>query len=115
MLLRRIQPRRQKGAGIDCTGAVTTKQVIACREDMMEYLLTLGVESETASEMMAGVRKGRAEVFWDPSNSSPKATRQQQIFAGLRGRGLVHRELQKDRIDSIQKRQQEKIFSAKAH
>ncbi len=82
---------------------------------MMEYLLTLGVESETASEMMAGVRKGRAEVFWDPSNSSPKATRQQQIFAGLRGRGLVHRELQKDRIDSIQKRQQEKIFSAKAH
>ena len=45
---------------------------------MMEYLLTLGVESETASEMMAGVHKGRAEVLWDPSNSSPKATRQQE-------------------------------------
>ena len=30
------------------TGAVTTEQVIACREDVMEYLLARGVERETA-------------------------------------------------------------------
>ena len=62
------------------TGAVTTEQVIACREDVMEYLLARGVERETAYEMMEGVRKGRADALWNPSNSSPDAKRQQQIL-----------------------------------
>lgn len=62
------------------TGAVTTEQVIACREDVMEYLLARGVERETAYEMMEDVRKGRADALWNPSNSSPKAKRQQQIL-----------------------------------
>lgn len=62
------------------TGAATTEQVIACREDVLEYLLTHGVEREQAYEMMAGVRKGRADALWDPNNSSPKAKRQQQIL-----------------------------------
>lgn len=62
------------------TGALTAEQVIACREDVMEYLLTHGVEREQAYEMMTDVRKGRAETLWDPSNSSPKAKRQQKIL-----------------------------------
>ena len=62
------------------TGAVTTEQVIACREDVMEYLLARGVERETAYEMMEDVRKGRADALWNPSNSSPDAKRQQQIL-----------------------------------
>ena len=62
------------------TGAVTTKQVIACREDVLEYLLAHGVEREQAYEMMEDVRKGRADALWNPSNSSPKAKRQQQIL-----------------------------------
>ena len=62
------------------TGAVTTEQVIACREDVMEYLLAHGVERETAYEMMEDVRKGRADALWNLSNSSPKAKRQQQIL-----------------------------------
>lgn len=62
------------------TGAVTTEQVIACREDVMEYLLARGVEREKAYEMMEGVRKGRADALWNPSNSSPDAKRQQQIL-----------------------------------
>ena len=62
------------------TGAVTTEQVIACREDVLEYLLAHGVEREQAYEMMEDVRKGRADALWNPSNSSPKAKRQQQIL-----------------------------------
>ena len=62
------------------TGAATTEQVITCREDAMEYLLARGVERETAYEMMEGVRKGRADALWNPSDSSPKAKRQQQIL-----------------------------------
>ena len=62
------------------TGAVTTEQVIACREDVMEYLLARRVERETAYEMMEDVRKGRADALWNLSNSSPKAKRQQQIL-----------------------------------
>ena len=62
------------------TGALTAEQVIACREDVMEYLLTHGGEREQAYEMMTDVRKGRAETLWDPSNSSPKAKRQQKIL-----------------------------------
>ena len=46
----------------------------------MEYLLARGVERETAYEMMEGVRKGRADALWNPSNSSPDAKRQQQIL-----------------------------------
>ena len=56
------------------------EQVIACREDVMEYLLARGVERETAYEMMEGVRKGRADALWNPINSSPDAKRQQQIL-----------------------------------
>ena len=59
---------------------MTAKQVISCREDVMEYLLTHGVNREQAYEMMADVRKGHAETLWDPSNSSTKAKRQQQIL-----------------------------------
>ena len=62
------------------TGAVTMEQVIACREDVLEYLLAHGVEREQAYEMMEDVRKGRADALWNPSNSSPKAKRQQQIL-----------------------------------
>ena len=62
------------------TGAATTEQVITCREDVMEYLLARRVERETAYEMMEGVRKGRADALWNPSNSSPDAKRQQQIL-----------------------------------
>ncbi len=62
------------------TGASTAEQVIACREDVLEYLLTHGVDREQAYEMMTDVRKGRAETLWNPSNSSPKAKRQQKIL-----------------------------------
>lgn len=62
------------------TGAATTEQVIACREDVLEYLLAHGVERERAYEMMAGVRKGRAETLWDPNDSSSDAKQQQQIL-----------------------------------
>ena len=59
---------------------MTAKQVISCREDVMDYLLTRGVKRESAYEMMTDVRKGHAEALWDPSDSSPKAKRQQQIL-----------------------------------
>lgn len=61
-------------------GMVTAKQLISCREDVMDYLLARGVKRESAYEMMVDVRKGRAETLWDPSDSSPKAKRQQQIL-----------------------------------
>ena len=91
------------------TGAVTTEQVIACREDVMEYLLARGVEREKAYEMMEGVRKGRADALWNLSNSSPDAKRQQQILQDCWGRGLVHRELQKDKI-SVSARPRSGLF-----
>ena len=91
------------------TGAVTTEQVIACREDVLEYLLAHGVEREQAYEMMEDVRKGRADALWNPSNFSPKAKRQQQILQDRGGRGLVHRELQKDKI-SVSTRPRSGLF-----
>lgn len=62
------------------TGAVTTEHVIACREDVMEYLLAHGVERGPAYEMMTTVRKGRACTLWDTNNDSEKARQQQQLL-----------------------------------
>ena len=62
------------------TGAATTEQVIACREDVMEYLTAHGVERELAYEMMTTVRKGRACTLWDTNNDSEKARQQQQLL-----------------------------------
>lgn len=48
------------------TGAVTTEQVIACREDVLEYLLAHGVEREQAYEMMEDVLQGTSRCALEP-------------------------------------------------
>ncbi|MFI3251572.1 MAG: PolC-type DNA polymerase III [bacterium] len=48
-------------------GAIPFAEVIGCRDDIMEYLITNGVEPKVAFDIMEYVRKGRAATNSDPA------------------------------------------------
>lgn len=41
-------------------GTATLKEIIACRDDIMNYLILIGIDDKTAFDIMEFVRKGRA-------------------------------------------------------